>query len=129
MQNTRAEAVVGTGNSVEFDTSFIVFFLAMEIGRTGSIFALENIVMLPALVAVMVAPFYFLPEDMSYSRWFAGRAVIAGLGLIIGAAFGAAVGPLFPEVFSFLPFTFLVMASMVTAFLSFASLLRFEEAR
>lgn len=123
MHNTHAEASVSTEGAVEFDTSFVLFFLSMDIASKG-LLSLEGLLMTPALIAVLLVPYLLVAgSDVSFGHWAAGRSVIAGFGLAIGLAFGAAVGTILPDALSPLPFTFLIMACMATVFLSFASLL------
>ncbi|QQS42088.1 MAG: hypothetical protein IPM63_03855 [Acidobacteriota bacterium] len=126
MQNTHLETTVSAESAFEFDTSFVLFFLAMEIGHKG-LFTFEGILMAPALAAVLIGPYLLVRGgDTSFGHWAAGRGVISGLGLALGAAFAMAVGTLLPESFEVLPFTLLIMACMATAFLSFGALLGFK---
>ncbi|MCO6509400.1 MAG: hypothetical protein J5I65_01280 [Aridibacter famidurans] len=126
MQNTHLESTVSADTFVEFDTSFVLFFLAMEIGHKG-LLSFEGLLMAPALAAVLVGPYLLLKGgDVSFAHWSAGRAVITVLGLALGSAFAYAVGTLLPGSFEFLPFTLLIMACMATAFLSFGALLGFR---
>lgn len=126
MQNTHLESAFNADSAIEFDTSFVLFFLAMEIGQKG-LFSFEGTLMAPALAAVLIGPYLLLRSgDTPFAHWAAGRAVITGLGLALGSAFAMAVGTLLPESFEFLPFTLLIMACMATAFLSFGALLGFR---
>lgn len=127
MENARTEAVVRTDNLVEFDTSFVLFFLSMEIGRMGSFFTLDGILMVGALAAVMTMPFLLTGGDNTgFGNWLAGRSVIAGFGVVTGIAYAAGTGTLLPEFFSFVPFMLLIIASMISVFMTFSSLLGFR---
>lgn len=127
MDNTRSETIVQADQPVEFDTSFVLFFLAMDIGQKAGFLSVDGVTMIAALAAVMLLPFLLTGgEQGSFREWVVGRGVIAGFGLVSGAAFGMGVGTLFPEMFSFLPFTLLIMSAMATVFLTFSSLLGFR---
>ncbi|HUF03041.1 MAG TPA: hypothetical protein VMM38_02590 [Aridibacter sp.] len=126
MQNTHLESTVSANGVIKFDTSFVLFFLAMEIGQSG-LLSFEGLLMAPALAAVLIGPYLLNKSgDISFKHWAAGRVAITGLGLALGSAFAIAVGTLLPKSFEILPFTLLIMACMATAFLSFGSLLGFR---
>lgn len=128
MQNLNAEISIGTESPVEFDTSFILFFLAMDIGRNP--FSFESLFMVPVLAIVLVAPFLITASgDQSLLSWIGGRAAIGFAGIIAGAAFSVFLGTLIPESFAVLPFALVVVASLVTVLFSFASLLGFRLVR
>jgi len=129
MENTRVESAVGSEGAIEFDTSLVLFFLAMDLGQRAGVFSMENLLMAVAFVAVMFAPYILSGDEKGFANWAFGRSVIGGLGLLVGLAFGASVGTLLPEVFGFLPFTMLIMAAMASVFITFAGLLGFRTGR
>lgn len=129
MENIQTGAEAQTENAFAFDTTFVLFFLSMDLGQRG-FFSIDGMVMAVALVAVMLMPFLLeTGEEVSFGRWAAERGVIAGFGAFAGLAFSASVGTLFPQALESLPFTLLIMASMVSCFMTFASFLGFRLAR
>jgi len=122
IENTNIEAAVRTESAVEFDTSLVLFFLAMELGQKAGVLSGENVLMAGAFLAVMFAPYALYGGAQGFGRWALGRTVIGGLGIAVGVGFGSAVGTLFPAIFEFLPFTLLIMAAMATVFFTFSSL-------
>jgi hypothetical protein len=126
MENIQTSAIARTENAFAFDTTFVLFFLSMDLGQRG-FFSVDGIVMAVALFAVMLMPYLLeTGEEVSFGRWAAERSVIAGFGVFAGLAFSASVGTLFPETLESLPFTLLIMAAMVSCFLTFSSLLGFR---
>ena len=123
MENTRVETAVGSEEAIEFDTSLVLFFLAMDLGQKAGILSVENLLMAVAFVAVMFAPYILSGDGKGFANWAFGRSVIGGLGLLVGIAFGASVGTLLPDMFEFLPFTLLIMAAMASVFFTFSGLL------
>ncbi|MCB1025686.1 MAG: hypothetical protein KDB79_14915, partial [Acidobacteria bacterium] len=86
-----------------------------------------TLLMVVALFAVAVFPFFLMTdEDISIGQWLSGRASIVGLALLLGALFNMSVGVVFPEVFSFLPFTFLMLTAMVSCYIQFYKFFRFR---
>ena len=62
------------------DTTFVLFFLAVELGRSFSFQALDSVLTAITLLALLVLP-YFLPsgEKPGFANWLLGRAFIAAL--------------------------------------------------
>jgi len=129
IQSSTAAGQVESTFSFSFDTTFVLFFLSMDLGQRG-ILSVDGIVMALALGAVLLLPFALeTAGEVGFGRWVAERALISVFGAFAGIAFNASIGTLFPETLAGLPFTLLIMASMVTCFLSFASLLGFRLSR
>ncbi len=109
------------------DTSFVLFFLAVEIGQNLSSFAFDTFIMLIAMAAVAVLP-YFLDEseEIELGKWLIGRGFIVGFALTLGIIFNLSIGTVFPEVVSFLPLTFVILTAMLSCYLQFYSFFRFR---
>ena len=62
------------------ETTFVLFFLAVEFGQSINAFAIDTIVMAITLLAFIIVP-YFLPSDEkpSFGNWIFGRSLIAVL--------------------------------------------------
>jgi hypothetical protein len=102
------------------DTSFVLFFLAVEFGRTFFSLSLDNIFMFATLLMVAVLP-YFLASDEkpSFLNWIFGRILIAGFAVLLGAMFNQTLGVVLPETFRFLPMTLLIVTAMLSCYIQF----------
>lgn len=111
------------GSSFAIDTTFVLFFLTLELGRSASFFAFDTLLMSLTMLMLLVLP-YFLPSDSeppAFSRWVAVRSVVAVFGLSLGAVL--------PSSFEFLPMTFLIVAAMVSCYVQFYSLFKLRLAK
>jgi hypothetical protein len=96
------------------DTSFVLFFLAVEFGRTFFSLSLDNIFMFSALLTVAVLPYFLLSDEKpNFAKWLLGRSLIAGLAILLGAMFKQSLGVVLPETFRFLPMTLLIVTAML----------------
>ena len=111
-------------NSV-IDTTFVLFFLALEFGRTFSAFTLDNVFLFVTLMLIAAAPYFLLTgEKQSFSGWFFGRTLIAAFAMLVGMMFQKSVGVILPETFKFLPMTFLIITAMVSCYVQFYGFLK-----
>ncbi len=112
------------------DTSFVLFFLAVECGRTFFSLSLDNIFMLLTLLAVAVFP-YFLASDEkpSLANWLLGRSLIVVLAILLGAIFKQSLGVVLPEAFRFLPMTLLIVTAMFCCYVQFYDFLKLRLAK
>jgi len=97
------------------DTTFVLFFLAMELGQGMIGWDLTSVLSLVTLAAFLTLP-YFLPfsgGNSTFGRWVAGRFVVALTGAGLGLMFGQAIGVLLPEAFRFVPMTLLIVAAII----------------
>lgn len=111
------------GSGFAIDTTIVLFFLALELGRSASFFALDTLLMSITMLMLLVLP-YFLPSDAEppvFSRWIAVRSVVAIFGLSIGAVLPASL--------EFMPMTFLILAAMVSCYVQFYSLFKLRLAK
>ena len=121
----------GFGGHFAIDTTFVLFFLALEFGRTLELFSIDGLLMAITTVMVLVMP-YFLPsedERPAFSRWLLGRGAVACLGSLVGAAFGRSVGVLLPEMLKFLPMTLLIVAATISCYVQFYGLMKLRLAK
>lgn len=129
MENTQTAVIPRSENAFAFDTTFVLFFLSMDVGQRGFL-SVDGAVMGIALAAVMLMPYLLeTRDDVSFRHWAAGRGVIAVFGVIAGLAFSASVGTVFPQVLGSVPFTLLMVASIVSCFLAFGSGMGFRFSR
>lgn len=112
------------------DTTFVLFFLAVEFGQNLGIFALDSIVLAITLLMLLILP-YFLPsvEKPSFGNWILGRSFIALFAVILGIIFQQTLGTVLPETFRFIPMTLLIVTAMLSCYIQFYGLLKFRLAK
>ena len=131
MQQTIQNSAVPTVfRSVGADTAVVLFLLALEYGRSITIFSIEGAITGLTLGMILVLPFG-LPArhaDARFSTWFMVRSVILVFGLAAGSAFRvgtAASGA--PE--AHWPMTLLIFASIASCLYQYYGLLRLRPAK
>lgn len=124
----RSEVTGEKGFAVE--TTFVLFFLAVEFGRTLTRISFDNFLMVITLVMVIVLP-YFLAADAktNFVNWVFGRSLIAGFAILLGALFNQTLGVVLPETFRFLPLTLLIVTAMLSCYIQFYGFLRLRLAK
>ena len=113
------------------DTTFVLFFLAVDFGQSVMFLGLDIVVSAFALGMVLVMP-YFLPsecEKPDFSGWLLGRSLIAMLAIVLGGMFSLTLGVVLPETFRYLPLTLLIVTAVVSCYLQFYAMIRFRLAR
>ncbi|HEY8562744.1 MAG TPA: hypothetical protein VIL74_20370 [Pyrinomonadaceae bacterium] len=115
--------------SFAIDTTFVLFFLAVEFGQMLGGFTFDTTLFAVALLALLVMP-YFLPgEDKpSFGNWLLGRTLIAAFAVSVGVMFKQSLSVL-PETFRFLPMTLLIVTSMLSCYIQFYGLLKLRLAK
>jgi branched-subunit amino acid transport protein AzlD len=128
---TNKSTVAEFGGMISFDTTFVLFFLAMEYGRSTQMFSIDAVLMGITTLMVLALP-YFLPspyEKPTYMNWLAGRGAIAVFGMLVGLAFRQSVGVVLPESLRYMPMTFLVVTAMISCYIQFYSLMKLRLAK
>jgi hypothetical protein len=123
----RTNEQTGEWRPVAADTTFVLFFLAVDLGASFTGAGSVGIVLsLAALAAFIGLPYFLLFDDErpDFWPWAAGRGAIALLGALIGAGFTAAIGVVLPEYFRHLPMTFLIIAAVSSAFIQFYGMIK-----
>ncbi len=113
------------------DTTFVLFFLAVDFGQSVMSFGLDTALLAITLGMLLVLP-YFLPtltEKPDFTGWLLGRIVIAVFAVALGLAYRQALGVALPESFRFLPMTLLIATGMISCYLQFYAMIRFRLAR
>lgn len=108
------------------DTTFVLFFLGLEFGRTLGSLSFDGVLMFATILMVAVLP-YFLPADVErpvFAKWLVGRGLIVALATVLGAILSQAYGTLLPEAFRFMPLTLLIVTAMTSCFVQFYGLMR-----
>lgn len=121
--------VFGRGFAV--DTTFVLFFLALEYGRAVQAFSVDGLLMGVTMLMVLILP-YFLPSNFerpTFGNWLLARGAVALFGMVLGVAFKQSLGVMLPESLRFMPMTFLILASMVSCYIQFYGLMKLRLAK
>lgn len=122
-----------TENSIEtsgernfaVDTTFVLFFLALEFGRTFSTVSFDNAFLFATLLVVLAFPYFLTAGDKpKFSNWIFGRSLIASFAMLLGMMFQKSIGVVLPETFKFLPMTFLIVTAMLSCYIQFYGFLK-----
>lgn len=115
----------GSEKSFAVDTTFVLFFLALEFGRTFSKFSFDNAFMFATLLVVMAFPYFLTSGDRpKFSGWLFGRSLIAAFATLLGMMFQKSIGVVLPETFKFLPMTLLIATAMLSCYAQFYGFLK-----
>lgn len=119
VDKTRVAASSESGFAIE--TTFVLFFLAIEFGQSFRDIGLESSMFALTLLATIVLP-YFLPSDEDkpgFNTWVLGRFLITGFAILLGVVYKQSLGVVLPEMFRFLPMTLLILTAMVGCYIQF----------
>ncbi len=108
------------------DSSFILFCLALEFGRSLGTFSLET-VLFAFIVGFMAIASFWLPksnDETTFGNWLLTRFAIVGIAAFSGVLFDQFAGTIMPETFKFLPTTLLLVTSMAWTFFQFYGFLK-----
>ena len=112
------------------DTTFVLFFLAVELGQIAGQFGIDTVLFAVTLMMLIVLPYFLPAEDkIDFGSWVVGRTFIAGFGMVLGALFKLTLGSLLPEAFGYLPMTLLILTALMSCYLQFYGLLRLRTAK
>lgn len=126
---TLTRAAVEQGKSVErhfaIDTTFVLFFLAIEVGQSFGAIAIDTLFLAFALLVMLVAPYYMSSDEKpNFGNWLVGRIFIALFAVLLGVMFRQTLGVALPEAFRFLPMTLLIVAAMLSCYIQFYGFLK-----
>lgn len=112
------------------ETTFVLFFLAVEFGQSFRSLSLDNVCLAVTLATVAVLPYFLTAEDKpSFGSWIFGRSLIVGFAIFLGVMFKQTLGSVLPEMFRFLPMTLLIVTAMLSCYIQFYSLLKIRLAK
>ena len=125
-----ASAELTKDNGFAIETTFVLFFLALEFGQTFSVLSLDNILLAATLLMVAVLP-YFLPADEKphFTTWLMGRGLIVAFAVLLGWMFKQTLGVVLPETFRFMPMTLLIVTAMISCYIQFYGFLKLREVK
>lgn len=125
------EAVISDRRPFALDTTFVLFFLALDLGASVSGVGIDGFLSTMTLVLFIFVP-YLLPFDgerPEFGKWVAGRVSIAVIAVMIGLMFRQAVGTLIPEHFRHIPMTLLIASVFFSGIVQFYVILKLRLAR
>lgn len=116
---------VGERSNFAIDTTFVLFFLAVEFGQNVGALAFDTIFLAITLFAVAVLPYFAEPDEKpEFGNWLLGRSLIVGFAVLLGLMFKQTLGVVLPEAFRYLPFTLLIVTAMLSCYIQFYSFFR-----
>jgi len=117
--------------SFTLDTTFVLFFLAMEMGMVTFAWNFESVLSAFTLAAFLVFPYFLSSTDETngFVRWLTGRSFVASAGVMFGLVLGQATGKLLPETFRFVPMSLLIVAAIICCNIQIYGIMRDRLAR
>ena len=122
--------IISNNRGFAVETTFVLFFLAVEFGRGFNGLTLDGVFLALTLLMVMVLP-YFLQSDEkpNFKNWLLGRSFITIFAVFLGLMFKQSVGVVLPETFRFLPMTLLIVTAMLSCYIQFYSFMKLRLAK
>ena len=131
MQIEEKQITDAEGRNFAIDTTFVLFFLAVDFGQTLFSLEIDGLFSGITLAILIVLP-YYLPSvgvKPDFSNWLLGRIAIGIFAVGLGVVFRQSLGVILPETFRFMPLTLLIVAAMISCYIQFYGLLRFRLAK
>lgn len=128
-ESPRTEAV--SEHSFALDTTFVLFFLSLDLGQSWLSFGFDGLLATITLAAFIAIP-YFLPfadEKWDFRSWVLGRILVAAAGLSLGLMLKQSIGVLLPEAFRFAPMTLLIVAAIISCYVQIYGIIKVRLAR
>ena len=119
------------GGRFSVDTTFVLFFLAVDFGQSVLAPGIDTIATALTLGMLIALP-YFLPSDAEkpdFTDWLVGRTLIAIFAVLLGIMYQTSLGVVLPSTFGFLPMTLLIVTGALSCYLQFYAMIRFRLAR
>ena len=117
-------------NSFAIDTTFVLFFLAIEVGQTLGASGLDSIFLAITLMVLVVLPYFLQAGNKpGFGNWLLGRIFITLFAMILGLIFRQTLGTVLPETFRFLPMTLLIVTAILSCYIQFYSFLKLRLAK
>ncbi len=125
-----ARSEVAGEKDFAIESTFVLFFLAVEFGRTLTRLSFDNFLIAITLLMVIILPFFLsTDEKSSFANWIFGRSLIAGFAILLGILFNQTLGVVLPETFKFLPLTLLIVTAMLSCYIQFYGFLKLRLAK
>ena len=113
------------------DTTFVLFFLALEFGRSLTSFGVDSVLLGISLAMLVVVPYFIVNASIGrdFGKWLAGRCLITMFATLLGVVFDQTIGLVLPDVMRYIPMTLLIVSAMVSCYFQFYGLLRLRPAK
>ena len=111
-------------NNTTIDTNYVLFFLGLELGNSFKGFSFEIFILSLTLISFLVLPYWLNNNRGLFTDWILTRSVIAMLAIGFGVVFQQTLGVLIPEVYGFLPMTFLIITAFLSVYFQFYAFLK-----
>ena len=113
------------------DTTFVLFFLALEFGRSLISFGVDSVLLGISLAMLVVAPYFLVNASISkdFGKWLAGRSLITAFATLLGVVFDQTIGLVLPDVMRYIPMALLIVSATASCYFQFYSLLRLRPAK
>lgn len=121
----------GLNKGFTMDTTFVLFFLGVELGQSESFLGLDTMFIGLTLGVVMALPYFLNDSDNKplFGEWILGRGLIAVFAVVLGVMFRQALGTVLPETLGSLPMTLLIITAMISCYVQFYSFFKFRLAK
>lgn len=113
------------------DTTFVLFFLALDMGQGWLTLGLDGILAAITLVGFITLP-YVLPfgdDRPAFGEWVLGRTVVAAAGVTLGLMLNQSIGVLLPEAVRFVPMSLLIVAAIICCYVRIYGIMKNRLAR
>jgi hypothetical protein len=114
--------------AVGVDTALVLFFLAMDLGGSLTVFDLGTVLSVLTIMAFIVFPFFlpFEEERPQFLSWIAGRLFVAIAGIVAGMGLNVLVEVYFMGNLQYLPMTLLIFSGIFCAITQIRDIIRFR---
>jgi hypothetical protein len=114
------EAETNCDKGFVVDTTFVLFFLAVEFGQNFGAFTLDTVLLLTTLLMLLILPYVLIANNREpFGNWLLGRTFIVIFAVLAGYMFKQTLGVVLPETFRFLPMTLLIVTTILSCYLQF----------
>lgn len=113
------------------DTTFVLFFLALDMGQGWLTLGLDGILAATTLAGFIALP-YVLPfsnNKPAFGEWILGRTVVAAAGVTLGLMLNQSIGVLLPEAVRFVPMSLLIVAAIICCYVRIYGIMKNRLAR
>ena len=127
--NDRSEE--STGRVFTLDTTFVLFFLALDLGSSWLNFGLDGLLAGLTLVVFAVVPYFLTGSDNlpDFLQWLTGRILVAVAGVSFGLMIRQSIGVLLADGAEYLPLMLLIVAAIICCNVQIYAILKNRLAR
>ncbi|MDQ3180649.1 MAG: hypothetical protein M3Q33_09025 [Acidobacteriota bacterium] len=126
----RVQTKISVNKGFAVETTFVLFFLAVEFGRSLGSFTIDSVFLAVTLLMVIVLPYFLSPDEKpGFESWLLGRSFISIFAVLLGLMFKQSLGVILPETFRFLPMTLLIVTAMFCCYIQFYGFLKLRLAK